>query len=118
VLDARHDPVAMNGLIQIAAGDEDVAADPFGRAVWDDEPETPGVRLHAAHDQVHAVGQTVAAAPRLNQRAGGHQLLQQPRDGRPIFSRNPEALEELPDGGGMIHLVANQGQQLVAIQHG
>ena len=44
-LDARDDAVAVHRLIQVAAGDEDVAADPLDRPVRDDEAEAARMRL-------------------------------------------------------------------------
>ena len=39
-LDAGDDPIAVHGLVQIAAGDVDVAVDVLKRAVRHDETET------------------------------------------------------------------------------
>src|SRR6185295_9211169 len=63
-LDARHHAVAVHGLIEVVAGNENVAADAVDRPIGDDEPETTRVRLDAADHQVHAVRQTEAVAAR------------------------------------------------------
>ena len=107
----------MHGLVQVVAGDVDVAADPLDRPIGDDEPEPARVRLDAADHQIHAVRQTEPVAARLNQVTGGHQLFQQPLDRRPLIPGNLQALHQFARRRGMLDLVAHQGQQLFAIQH-
>ena len=41
-LDARHDAIAVHGLVQVAAGDVDVALHVVERPVGDDEAEARG----------------------------------------------------------------------------
>ncbi len=72
-LDPRHDAVAVHRLVQVAAGDVDVALDVFGGALGDDEAEAARVGGDPPDDEVHPVGQAVAVAPRLDQRAVGGQ---------------------------------------------
>ena len=116
-LDTRHDAVAVHGLIQVAAGDENVAADPLHRPVRDDEPEAARVCLDSADHQIHAVRQTEPAAARLNQVTGRDEIFQQPLDGRSLIPGDLQPLQQLPGRRGMLDLVAHQGQQLFAIQH-
>ena len=105
--DPRHDPIAVHGLIEVAPRDEDVSGDPFDRPVGHDETEAPRVRLHPADDQVHQVRQTESVATRLNQVAGGNELLQQAPDGRPLIPWNLEPLKQLSRGRRMVDLLAH-----------
>ncbi len=66
-LDARDDAVAVHGLIQVAAGDVDVAADVVHRPVRHDEAEPARMGRDPPDDQVHAIGQAVAVAAGLDQ---------------------------------------------------
>ena len=68
-LDARDDAVAVHRLIQVAAGDVDVAVDVFDRTIGHDEAEAARVGRDPPDDQVHPVGQAVAVAAGLDELA-------------------------------------------------
>ena len=55
-LDADDDAVAVHRLVQVGAGDVDVAADALERPVGHDEAVAGGMRLDAADDQIHPSG--------------------------------------------------------------
>ena len=80
-LDARDDAVAVHRLIQVAAGDEEVAVDVLERPVGHDEPEAPRIGHHPADDQVHPVRQTEPVAARLNQGAALDEVREQLLEG-------------------------------------
>ena len=116
-LDARDDAVAVHGLIEIAAGDVDVAGDAVDRAIGHDESEPAGVGRDPSDDQVHSIGQAVAVAPRLDERAGAGELLEQPLERRALLSRYLQPLEQLPRRRRVLDFVANQLEQLFVVQH-
>ena len=74
-LDARHDAVAVHRLIQVAAGDVDVARHLLERLVRHDEPEPARVRGDTPDDEVHPVRQAETVAARLNQVPGRDELV-------------------------------------------
>ena len=90
-LDPGDDAVAVHRLIEVAAGDEDVAGDLLERPVRHDEAEAAGVGGDPADDQVHPVGQAVAVATGLDELPAGDELAEKPlevaRCSRGIFSR-------------------------------
>ena len=68
VLDADDDAVAVHGLIQVVAGDEDARRPAVSGRLGFDEREPAGVGRDPADDQVHPVGQTEALANTLDGR--------------------------------------------------
>jgi hypothetical protein len=116
-LDAGDDAIAMHRLIQIAAGDVDVAGNLFQRPVRDDKAETSWIGRDAAHDEVHSIRQAVPVAAGLHQLAVGHQLPEQPLEGRPLLSWKLEPLEQLARRRGVVDLFPNQLEQLFLVQH-
>ena len=116
-LDARDHAVAVHGLIQVAAGDEDVAGHSFERAVRHDEAKPARVCHHASDDQVHPVGQAEAVAPRLDEDRRARRGPSAAASARSLLARYLEPLEELPRRRGMVDFFPNQLQQLFVIQH-
>ena len=106
--DAGDDAVAVHRLIQVAAGDIDVALDVLDRPIRDDEAEPARIGGDPADDQVHAVRQAVAVAACLDQVAGGDQVLQEPLERRSFIAGNPQALQHLARRGGVFNFLANQ----------
>ena len=68
-LDAGDDAIAVHGLVQVAAGNVDVAGDVLDRAVGHDETEPARIGRDPPDDQVHQIGQAEAVAARLDQGA-------------------------------------------------
>ena len=116
-LDARDDAVAVHGLIQIAAGDVDVAGDTLDGTIGHDEAEPARVRRDPPDDQVHSIGQTVAVAARLDERPGAGELLEQPLERRALLARYLQPLEQLSRRRRVLDFVANQLEQLFVVQH-
>jgi hypothetical protein len=104
-------------LIEIAAGNIDVAVDLVERPVGHDETKPPRMCLHLADDEVHAVGETETRAAGLDELAGGGEVLEKPFERRALLARNLEPLHELPRGGWVLDLVANQLENLIVVQH-
>ena len=117
LFDPRDHTVAVHRLVQVGAGDENVAGHPLQRLVRDDEPEAAGVRLDAPDDEVHPIRQAVMIAPRLNQMTGLDQPLEQAVDGGPLLAGDLQPRQELPGGRRVLDLVTDGGQQLFTIQH-
>jgi hypothetical protein len=77
----------VHGLVEIAAGDVNVAGDLFERTVRHDEAETSGIGRNLADNEVHPIGHTVAVPARLDQVPGRDQLAEQPLEGGPLLPR-------------------------------
>ena len=91
--------------------------DLLDRPVRHDEAEPARVGRDPADDQVHPVGQAEAVAAGLDELAAADQVLQQPLEGGALFPRYLQALQQFPRRGGVVHLVADQLEQLFVIQH-
>ena len=63
--------------------------------------------------EVHAVGQPEVAAAGGDDRAGRDEVLEAAAERRPVLARDLEPLGELRQGGGMVDLLADAGQDLV-----
>ena len=70
-LDARHHPVPVHRLVEVGAGDEQIACDPLDRMLRRHESEPPGMDLHPAGGEPHAIGLSVAVAAHPDELAGG-----------------------------------------------
>ena len=66
---------------------------------------------------MHAVGQAEVAAAGGDDGAGCDELLESAAERRPVLSRDLEPLGELRQGGGMVDLLADAGQDLVVGKH-
>ena len=106
--DTGDHPIAVHGLIQVAAGDEDVALGILERTIGDDETETAWMGRHLADDEVHAVRQPEPVPARLDERAAFYEFRQQLLEGRPLLAGQLEALKHLPRRRRVVQLVANQ----------
>ncbi len=116
-LDARDDAVAVHRLVQVAAGDVDVAVDPLHRPIGHDESKSPRVGGDAPDDEIHPIGQAVAVAPRLDELALRDQILEQSFERRALVPRYLQPLQQLSRRRRVLDLVANQLEQLFVIQH-
>ena len=116
-LDPRNDAVAVHGLIQIAAGDIDVAGDAINRAIGYDESEAARMGRDPPDDQIHPIRQAVSVSPSFDERTLADQVLQQAFEGRALVPRDFQALQELSRRRRMLDLVANQLEQLFVVQH-
>ena len=116
-LDAGHDAIAMHRLIQIAAGNVDVARHLLERPIRHDEAKAARVGRDPADDEIHPVGQAVTVAARLHQLAVGHQLPEQALESRALLTGKLEPLEQLARGGGVVYLFANQLEELFLVEH-
>ena len=116
-LDARHDAVAVHGLVEVGPRDVDVAAHALERLVRHHEAEAPRVRDDAPDDQVHVVGRTVAVPADLDEVARGDQGLEPAPQGGALVLRHAQHLLQLLDGCGMIDRVANRAKQVFCGNH-
>ena len=91
--------------------------DALDGALGPDEAEPLRAHVDAADDEVHAVGQAEMAAAGGDDGAGRDELLEAAAEGRPILARDLEPLGELRQGGGMVDLLADAGQDLVVGEH-
>ena len=107
----------MHGLVEIAPGDEKIPRDPFNGPVGHDEAESPRVDDDPADDDVHHVGKAEAVAPRFEDGAARHEVVQQALERRTLLAGYLEALLELARRRGMIDVLFDQLQQLLVIQH-
>ena len=116
-LDPRDDPIAVHGLIQVAAGDEDVAGHLLERPIRHDEAKSSRIGGDSPDDEVHPIRQAIPVAAGLNQLAVGDELAQQALEGRALLAGEFEPLEQLARRGGVVDLVPNQLQQLFLVEH-
>ncbi len=91
VLDAHDDAIAVHGLVQVVAGDEDARRAAVARGFRFDEREAAGVGRDAADDQVHPVGQAEPLPANLDERAAGHERAQPALERGPLLARNTQA---------------------------
>ncbi len=92
-LDAGDHAIAVHGLVQIAAGNVDVAGDVLNRAVGHDETEPARIGRDPSDHQVHQVGYAVAVAARLDQGARRDQVFQEALERRPLLARHLQPLQ-------------------------
>ena len=85
-LDPRDDAVAVHGLIEVAAGDVDVAVDLFERPVRHDEAESARIGGDPPDDEVHPVRQAIAVAAGLDELAAGDELAEKTLEGGALFA--------------------------------
>ena len=64
-LDACDDAITVHRLIQVAAGDEQIAFHVVQRTVGNDEAKSPGIGDDFADDEVHAIRKSEPVAARL-----------------------------------------------------
>ena len=115
--DARDDAVAVHGLIQVAAGDVDVARHALRGTIRHDEAEPARVRGDPADDQVHTIGQPVTVAAGLDQVSRPDEILEQALEGRALLARYLQSLLELPRRRRVLDFLANQLRELFVVQH-
>ncbi len=116
-LDPRDDAIAVHGLIQVAAGDEDVAGHLLERPIRHDEAKSSRIGGDSPDDEVHPIRQPITVAPGLNQLAVGDELAQQAFEGRALLAGEFEPLQQLAGRGGVVDLFPNQLQQLFLVEH-
>ena len=74
------------------------------------------MRLQAADVEIHLLGQAEAVPANLNQVAGGDERLDVALERGALVARNLEDLKELAHGGGMMHPLAHEREDLFACQ--
>ena len=79
-----------------------------------DEAVAGRVGLQPADDEVHLFGQAEALPADLNEIAGRDERLDVPLERRPLVLRHLEELQQLAHGGGMVHPLAHQREDLIA----
>ena len=112
-LDARHDPVAVHRLVQVGAGNVEVAVHPVDRVLRRHEAESPRMHLDRTGHQPHPVRQAVAVAPDPDELAGGDQRRQTAAERAALRRRQPQLPQQLADRGRMVERRLNACQQLV-----
>ena len=115
--DPGDDAVAVHGLIEVAAGDVDVAADVFEGPIRHDEAEAARVGGDPPDHEVHPVRQAIAIAAGLDEVTGGDELAEKALEGGALFAWNLEPLQQLAWRRRMVDLVPNQLEQLFLIKH-
>ena len=81
---------------------------PFGH----DKAVAAGMRLQAADEEVHLLGQAKALAANLDEIARGDERVELTLEGCALFARNFEKLKEFADAGRMVHPIAHQRENL------
>ena len=77
-------------------------------------PKPARMRLQAADDEVHPVGEAEPVAANLDQVAALDERLQVPAHGRAVLARDAQQLQQLLGGRGMLDALADLGEQLFA----
>jgi hypothetical protein len=116
-LDARDDAIAVDGLIQVAAGDVQVTAHIVDSPIRHDEAEAARMGCDAPHDQVHPIREPEALTPCLNEGAVGNQVLEQALERGPLLARYLQALHQFAHRRGVLDPVADEREHLIVIQH-
>ena len=111
-LEADDDAVALHRLLEVDAGDVDVAADAFDGALRPDEAKALGAHVDPPDHGCMRSG-SPKWPPRVAMTEPDAQLLEAAAERRPILPRDLEPLGELRQGGGMVDLLADAGQDLV-----
>ena len=111
------DAVAVHGLIEVAAGDVDIAADVFEGPIRHDEAKAARVGGDPPDHEVHPVRQAIVMAAGLDEVTGGDELAEKALDGGALFAWNLEPLQQLAWRRRMVDLVPNQLEQLFLIKH-
>ena len=109
-----HHAVAVQRLLQVGGGHVHVGLRIVTAGVGRDEPEPARVRLQAADDEVHAVGEAEAVAPDLDQVAALDERLEVPPYRGAVLARDAQQLQQLFGRGGVVHAVAELSEQLFA----
>ena len=117
-LDAHHHPVSMHGFGEVARRNVDVLPVAWLRVLRHHKPEAPGVCLELAHHQVHLVRQPEPVAANLEQFAVGDERLEVALEGHALVARELEQLRQFTRGRGMVHLLANEAEDVGARNHG
>ena len=108
--DTGHHPITVHRLIQVAAGDENVALGILERAIGNDETGKRWMGSSPADDEVHAVRQPELAPARLDECACFYEFREQ-LERRPSGGQL-QALKHLPRRCRVVQLVANQQEKL------
>ena len=135
-LDSCHDAVAVHRVHQVPRGDVDVlllvagptlsfferlARTPVGRPprgmLGHDESVTTRTRLQPTHDQIHLLGKSETVAADLQQHALADECLQLALEAAALLARHAKKLRELARVGGVMNLVANEIENVVAGVH-
>ncbi len=117
MLDAHDDAVAVHGLVEIVARDEDALGrvGRIGRArLGIDKRKSARIRGHSPDDEIHPIGQTEPLAADLDERTGLRQAIaQRALERGPFVARDAKAVKEFFDRGWMIDPVANERENFV-----
>ena len=113
-LDANDDAVAVHRLVEMRAGNVDVAGAGFEWTLRGDEAIARRVRLQAADVEVHLLGQTETLASNLNEIARSDERFDMPLERRAVVLRHFENLQQLAHAGGMMHPLAHEREHLIA----
>ena len=116
-LRTRDHAVAMHGFRQVRRRNVDVLAVAAVGVLGHDEPEPAGIRGQPADDEIHLLGQAEPVAADLEQLAGRDQRFQLSLERGPLFAWDAKRLRELSRSGGMVNVVADEVQKIVALMH-
>ena len=116
-LDARDDPIAVHGLIQVAPGDIQIPLHVLQRPIRHHEAETPRMGHHSSDNQVHPVGEAEPVASRFHEVAALDEVGKEAFEYRALLPGQLQGLQQLTRGGRVVQLVPNQRQDLLVIQH-
>ena len=100
----------MHGVLQIVRGDVDVAREAFDRTLGRDEAKPGWMAVELADHQIHLIGQAVAIAFDLDQRAVVDERAQDALELGPLFARNPQHAQQFARGRRMRHAWPHQAK--------
>ena len=94
--------------LQVVRGDVDVARQAFDGPLGRDEAEAGRMAIELADHEVHAIGQAVAVAFDLDQRAVVDEVREIALEAGPLVARDLEHAQQFARGGRMRHALPHQ----------
>ena len=117
-LDAGDNPVAVHRLGQIRGGDKDVLSlSARFRMLGHDKPEPAWICLEVPDHQIHLLRDAKAVATNLEKCSLRHQRLELPLETATLLARHAQQLSDFTRGGGMMHAVTYEPQDVVVRKH-
>ena len=113
-LDADDDAVAVHRLVEVRCRRCRCRRRRIERPLGHDEAVAGRMRLQAADVEVHLFGQAEALPANLNEIAGGDERLDVALERRALVLGHLEQLQELAHGGGVVHPLAHQREDVIA----
>jgi hypothetical protein len=109
-LDAHDHAIAVERVGEIVRRHEDIARQAFDRPFGSDKAESRRMAVQLADDQIHSIGQAVAVALDLDERAVIDEMAKEALDACPIVARDLQVPQEFPRRGGVRHALPHEVQ--------